>query len=301
MDQIYLSSSLKKQIQNEFMNAKPWNHHFFGKIMETDNCFSQHFLDLVFHELQKIYGIENISAPHILRSEAEKVIPPAEDPADHVLRKIFRPDVTSFMDTGMLVLTDIQNSWKNADDGRWRYYGNGSSHWNFLEKEPWKDADQKHALMIVITTFDFCRNGRHINIVERKSRWKSKHLPEEQIETIYLSSRGRENDIEAELREFLEYLETGIIRNQSRAAERYQEHMEKLKKDKAWEEKYMTMSYEERMRIGSYEMGIDEGKDKGRSEERNSIARNLISMNIPERGISEATGLSIPEIRKLMK
>ena len=47
------------------------------------------------------------------------------------------------------------------------------------------------------------------------------------------------------------------------------------------------------------ENGINDGISKGVSQEKVSIAKNLLSMNKPIEDISKATGLSVEEINKL--
>ena len=47
------------------------------------------------------------------------------------------------------------------------------------------------------------------------------------------------------------------------------------------------------------ENGINDGISKGVSQEKVSIAKNLLSMNMPIEDISKATGLSVEEINKL--
>ena len=47
------------------------------------------------------------------------------------------------------------------------------------------------------------------------------------------------------------------------------------------------------------ENGINDGIFKGVSQEKVSIAKNLLSMNRPIEDISKATGLSVEEINKL--
>ena len=45
--------------------------------------------------------------------------------------------------------------------------------------------------------------------------------------------------------------------------------------------------------------GIKQGISQGISEEKNNVAKNLLSMNMPIEDISKATGLSIEEISKI--
>ena len=47
------------------------------------------------------------------------------------------------------------------------------------------------------------------------------------------------------------------------------------------------------------ENGINDGISKGVSQEKVSIVKNLLSMNMPIEDISKATGLSVEEINKL--
>ena len=44
---------------------------------------------------------------------------------------------------------------------------------------------------------------------------------------------------------------------------------------------------------------LSEAKEEGISQEKSSIAKNLLSMNMPLEDISKATGLSIEEINKI--
>jgi len=45
--------------------------------------------------------------------------------------------------------------------------------------------------------------------------------------------------------------------------------------------------------------GIEKGREKGREEEKITIARNMLNLNLPLEAISQATGLSIDKINKL--
>ncbi len=47
--------------------------------------------------------------------------------------------------------------------------------------------------------------------------------------------------------------------------------------------------------------GIAEGKAQGEAEAKKSIALNLLAQSIPLEVVSQATGLSIDEIKKLIK
>jgi predicted transposase/invertase (TIGR01784 family) len=49
----------------------------------------------------------------------------------------------------------------------------------------------------------------------------------------------------------------------------------------------------------TYEHGLKKAKDEGKTEEKLSIARNLVRLNISPKVISSATGLSIDEINAI--
>ena len=105
------------------------------------------------------------------------------------------------------------------------------------------------------------------------------------------------------MEEWVNYLKNGVISPDTKAPG-LQEAREKLK--------YYEMSdaerhaYDEHINaimiqndvLGNAKLeGLAEGRAEGRAEEKKAIARNLLSQNIPLEIISQATGLSIEDIR----
>ena len=47
------------------------------------------------------------------------------------------------------------------------------------------------------------------------------------------------------------------------------------------------------------EIGLEEGLEKGREEERNSIVLKMLKNNLPVQTICDVTGMSVEEVAKL--
>jgi len=65
------------------------------------------------------------------------------------------------------------------------------------------------------------------------------------------------------------------------------------------EEKVMTIV--EQLKPEIYKRGIEKGRVEGKREASHTIAINLLSLGLPQEKISQATGLSLPELEGLKK
>ena len=78
----------------------------------------------------------------------------------------------------------------------------------------------------------------------------------------------------------------------------FQKYMSEEEDKKKIQNSLLSEAKEEGIEQG-YTSGINDGISKGVSQEKVSIAKNLLSMNKPIEDISKATGLSVEEINKL--
>ena len=80
----------------------------------------------------------------------------------------------------------------------------------------------------------------------------------------------------------------------------FQKYMSEEEDKKKIQNSLLSEAKEEGIEQG-YTSGINDGISKGVSQEKVSIAKNLLSMNMPLGDISKATGLSIENLNKLKK
>ena len=80
----------------------------------------------------------------------------------------------------------------------------------------------------------------------------------------------------------------------------FQKYMSEEEDKKKIQNSLLSEAKEEGIEQG-YTSGINDGISKGVSQEKVSIAKNLLSMNMPLGDISKATGLSIENLNELKK
>ena len=107
---------------------------------------------------------------------------------------------------------------------------------------------------------------------------------------IFLCTEGEDEELGKEVKNFLDYVAGRGIK--SEFIRELDETVQRVKLSKEWRLSYMT-----------YELALLEreeiGEERGREEERNFIAFNLLKMGMELEDISKATLLSIDKIKEL--
>lgn len=146
------------------------------------------------------------------------------------------------------------------------------------------------SFVIFICTFDVFGYGYQLYdfdiVCKRNPQIKFNDL----THRIFLCTEGNDNEISAEIKNFLDYVAGRGINGDF--IKELDDAVQKVKVSKEWRLNYMT-----------YELALLEreelGEERGRETERNSIAFNLIKMGMKFEDISKATFLSIDKIKEL--
>ena len=250
------------------------DNFIFGKAMEinSDWCrrLIEHILDI---------KIESISYP-----EREKTIEARLD------SKGIRLDVYVKDDRNRSFDIEIQLTDNDDLAKRMRYYI-GLIDLDKLHKgKSVKYKSLGESYIIFICTFDVFGYGYQLydfDIVCKRN--SALHLMDG-THRIFLCTEGEDEELGKEVKNFLDYVAGRGIK--SEFIRELDETVQRVKLSKEWRLSYMT-----------YELALLEreeiGEERGREEERNFIAFNLLKMGMELEDISKATLLSIDKIKEL--
>ena len=146
--------------------------------------------------------------------------------------------------------------------------------------------------IIFICPFDKFKCGRHIYKFRERCDEDYKLTLDDGAFKIFLNTKGTLDDVDAELKSFLDYVDKGIISGE--IAKEVDNAVSEVKINKRARLSYMT--FEMYMR----EMKMDARKE-GRLEERFQMVKNLILASTPIEYIKTATGWSEEKILQFEK
>lgn len=123
---------------------------------------------------------------------------------------------------------------------------------------------------------------------------------------IILNTKGLIDDIDDELLDFLRYVENSNEKTAESTKGTLVKHIHEkvieVKKDKNVEVEFMTLLERDREKIEEgMQKGIGKGIQKGMQEATKKTAINLLKMGMTEEIISQATGLSIEQIKEIAR
>lgn len=258
------------ELENKWLNATIQNNFLFSKTFEM-------FPDLC---LQLLQFILNLKINKIEYPEREKVIEERTDSKGIRLDVYVTDDRNRSFDVEMQV-ADSDNIAK-----RMRYYQ------GLIDLDKLKHGQHYSALgdsyIIFICPFDKFKQGRHLYSFRDRCDQDFNLTLGDGSTKIFLSTKGSANDVNDDILNFLNYVDTGVING----------NFVKLLDDAV---KTVKSNQKARLDFMTYHMALLESKLYGREEERNSIALNMLKDGLPFDQIQKFTKLTLDKIKELAK
>ena len=217
-----------------------------------------------------------------------------------------RLDVYVNDDEGTVYNIEMQCSKKRNLPKRTRYYAGSIDLDLIAAGEDY--INLKKAYVIFICTFDPFRDGRHIYTFENRCRENlSLSLGDESIK-VFLNTRGKLEDVDEEMKEFLAYVEDTTDRFAAQAKSplirQIHRKVTEVKQNPKMEVEYMTLMQRDRENI---ELGREEGRQEGFQKGRQvgvKMALDIIRLHMDGKEaqtIADLLGLEADYVRQILK
>lgn len=165
----------------------------------------------------------------------------------------------------------------------------------------------KKSFVVFICTFDPFGKGRHKYTFKNRCEEDMSLVLGDETTKVFLSTKGRLDDVDEEMKEFLTYIENSTeefaISAKSDLVKVLHHKVIEVKHDKKVEVEYMTLlerdreKYQEGMEKG-IEKGIEQGIEKGIEQEKAEIAKALLDI-LDDETIADKTGLDVAKVKAL--
>ena len=262
----------KNSVEKKWHDATIQDNFIFSKTLEMNPDICRRLIELIL----------NIHVKKINYPEREKVIESRTD------SKGIRLDV--YVEDNKNRSFDLEMQIADSDNiaKRMRYYQ------GLIDGDKLKRGQHYSALgdsyIIFICPFDRFKQGRHIyTFRERCDQDYNLKLNDGAVK-IFLSTKGTMNDVSQEIKNFLNYVDSGIV--SGTFVKELDEAVRVVKSNGKARLDFMT-----------YQMAILEssleGEERGRKEGIESVARNMIIKGRPLEEIREFTELSLEKIKEL--
>ena len=262
----------KKSIEQKWQDATIQDNFIFSKTLEMNPELCRRLIELILN-----IRVKNISYP-----EREKVIENRTD------SKGIRLDV--YVEDSQNRSFDLEMQIANSDNiaKRMRYYQ------GLIDGDKLKRGQHYSTLgesyIIFICPFDRFKQGRHIYTFRESCDQDYNLKLNDGAVKIFLSTKGTMNDVSQEIKNFLNYVDSGIV--SGTFLKELDEAVRVVKSNGKARLDFMT-----------YQMAILEssleGEERGRKAGIESVAVNLINMGMAIEKIQEATSLSLEKIKEL--
>lgn len=209
-----------------------------------------------------------MSDTHICRKVLEKILdikikdivmPASQKTIDLLLEsKGIRLDIYVNDTNGTVYNCEIQRGRKRELPKRSRYY-QGSIDLDMISKgDPYENLQK--SFVIFICTFDPFNKGRHIYTFQNTCKEMPELILGDETSKVFLNTKGKQDDIDYELKEFLEYIENTTDSFVSQAVSpligEIHKKVTEVKQSKEMEAEYMTLLQRDRENI---ELGLEKG------------------------------------------
>ena len=191
---------------------------------------------------------------------------------------------------------DIEMQIADSDNisKRMRYYQ------SLIDGDKLKHGEHYSALgesyIIFICPFDKFKGGRHIYKFRERCDEDFKLTLDDGAFKIFLNTKGTLDDVDTELKSFLDYVDKGIISGE--IAKEVDNAVSEVKINKRARLSFMTFEmYMREMKMDAHA----EGRAEGRTEERFQMVKNLLLASTPIECIMKATGWSEEKILQIEK
>ena len=160
--------------------------------------------------------------------------------------------------------------------------------------------DLSESYIIFICTFDRFKNGRYIYTFRERCEENPAIALNDGATKIFLNTTGTVGDVSDELKNFLRYVDSGIV--SGKLVSDFDDAIKSVKIARETRLSYMTfeMALSEREMQG-FELGVEKGLREGRQEEKNSIALTMLQSKMSLDLIQKFTGLSIEKFMSSRK
>ena len=262
-----------KLIAKQWHNATIQNNFVFGKTMELFPDLCRRLLGLILNT-----KIKEISYP-----EREKTIEARFD------GKGIRLDVY-VEERGANRYFDVEMQIADSDNiaKRMRYYQ------GIIDTDKLKRGQHYSQLgesfIIFICPFDRFNKGRHLYTFRERCDQDPNLKLNDETTKIFLSTKGTVDDVSADIKAFLDYVDSGIV--SGKFVKELATAVDTVKTNAKVRHDFMTLQMyllEEKM----------EAEERGRAKERESVAIKLIHMGFNFDDIQKATDLPIQRLEEL--
>ncbi|MEE1073187.1 MAG: Rpn family recombination-promoting nuclease/putative transposase [Cellulosilyticum sp.] len=179
---------------------------------------------------------------------------------------------------------------------RTRYY-QGNIDLDMIQKgEDYRKLNK--SFIIFICTFDPFNKERHMYTFKNVCLQDTSVILGDETEKIFLSTKGKVNDVDEEMLEFLAYIEHTTEQIAKMAESDLVRVLHKkvtaIKTDQRMEVEYMTLLERDREKI-------EIGREEGAKKEREKNVRNLMNAGVEIEKIAQAIGISKEEIERIVE
>lgn len=255
-------------IQKQWDDASFNDNFVFSKTLELFPDICKQIIELIL----------DVKVNHISYPEREKVIEARTDSKGIRLDVYVQDDENRSFDLEMQI-TNSDNISK-----RMRYYQ------GLIDGDKLKHGQHYSALgdsyIIFICPFDRFKLGKHIYTFRERCDEDNTITLDDGSVKVFLSTKGSVDDVSPELKNFLNYVDSGIVAGN---------FVKKL------DDAVNSVKFNEKARLDymTYEMALLDRELQGREEGRIEMVKNLLAANTPIKYIVKATGWSENKILQL--
>ncbi|MBR6961241.1 Rpn family recombination-promoting nuclease/putative transposase [Candidatus Saccharibacteria bacterium] len=272
-------------MEKEVIAAKRWadatirDNFVFGKTMELYPAICRQLIEIIL----------NVKIAEIQYPEREKTIEARSDGKGIRLDVYVEEKATKRSFDVEMQVTDSDNLAKRV-----RYYQGVIDIDKLKRGQHYRELGE--SFIIFICPFDHFKQGRHIYSFRERCDQDTALALKDGSTKIFLSTKGRRDDVSSEVKAFLDYVESGIV--SGKFVEDLAAAVKAVKANENVRHDFMTYQ----MDILEHEMYAEErGVKKGEVRKAEAVALKLIRRGRPFEEIHEDTGLPLQRIQELAK
>ena len=268
----------KDSIKRKWDDASFNDNFIFSKTLELFPDICKQIIELILN-----VKVNSISYP-----EREKVIESRTD------SKGIRLDVYVQDDSNRSFDLEMQIANSDNISKRMRYYQ------GLIDGDKLKHGQHYSALgdsyIIFICPFDRFKRGRHIYTFRERCDEDTALTLDDGTVKVFLSTKGSVADVSLELKNFLNYVDSGIIAGNF--VQKLDDAVNSVKSNQKARKDFMT--YQMALLESKLE-GEEKGREEGRNEGIESVTINMIRAGLPLDQIQKFTQLTLDKISELAK
>jgi len=212
--------------------------------------------------------------------------------------KGIRLDVYVNDDKDTVYNVEMQRTKRKDLPKRARYYQGNIDLDLITAGKPYEDLRKTY--IIFICTFDFFNQGRYVYTFENICKEDNKLILGDETIKMFLNTKGTLNDVNSDIKEFLQYIETTTAEFAASAnnslIKDIQKKVEAVKDSKEMEVEYMTLFQRDRE---NRELGREEGREEG--YESSTKILKLYNKGIDKKEISSELNLDLALVEKIIR